>query len=100
MSSPGIFCGAQLKLSSGCLQVGKLYIRYELLDSELVEVQDVNCLLKDGKELYIQKDHLNAKLDICRSGTEAKVSSCFLTVTGSMSWQPDCLNGPKGKRYY
>ncbi|CAF91966.1 unnamed protein product, partial [Tetraodon nigroviridis] len=47
-------------------QVGKLYIRYELLDSELVEVQDVNCLLKDGKELYIQKDHLNTKLDICR----------------------------------
>ncbi|XP_054457346.1 uncharacterized protein wu:fj29h11 [Anoplopoma fimbria] len=51
-------------------QVGKLYIRYQLnvADSEdaLVEVQDVICLLKDEKELYIQKDHLLAKLDICR----------------------------------
>ncbi|XP_032358201.1 protein NO VEIN isoform X1 [Etheostoma spectabile] len=52
------------------LQVGKLYIRYQLdvSDSEdgVVEVQDVICLLKDEKELYIQKDHLSAKLDICR----------------------------------
>nr|XP_040032429.1 protein NO VEIN isoform X2 [Gasterosteus aculeatus aculeatus] len=51
-------------------QVGKLYIRYQLdvADNEdaLVEVQDVICLLKDDKELYIQKDHLSAKLDICR----------------------------------
>ncbi|XP_070708112.1 uncharacterized protein [Pempheris klunzingeri] len=51
-------------------QVGKLYIRYQLgaADSEdvVVEVQDVICLLKDEKELYIQKDHLSAKLDICR----------------------------------
>lgn len=57
--------------------MGKLYIRYELSDSELVEVQDVNCLLKDGKELYIQKDHLTAKLDICRCVREVKVSSCY-----------------------
>ncbi|KAK2885132.1 uncharacterized protein wu:fj29h11 isoform X1 [Channa argus] len=51
-------------------QVGKLYIRYQLdfADSEepIVEIQDVICLLKDNKELYIQKDHLSAKLDICR----------------------------------
>ncbi|XP_034415421.1 protein NO VEIN isoform X2 [Cyclopterus lumpus] len=51
-------------------QVGKLYIRYQLdvAESEdaLVELQDVICLLKDEKELYIQKDHLSAKLDICR----------------------------------
>ncbi|XP_073345224.1 uncharacterized protein [Pagrus major] len=49
-------------------QVGKLYIRYQLDvdDSEVVELHDVNCLLKDEKELYIQKDHLSAKLDICR----------------------------------
>ncbi|TKS90196.1 hypothetical protein D9C73_024327 [Collichthys lucidus] len=49
-------------------QVGKLYIRYQLDvdDSEVVELQDVICLLKDMKELYIQKDHLSAKLDICR----------------------------------
>ncbi|XP_041818606.1 protein NO VEIN isoform X2 [Chelmon rostratus] len=49
-------------------QVGKLYIRYQLdlADSEVVEVQDASCLLKDKKELYLQKDHLSAKLDICR----------------------------------
>ncbi|XP_029383980.1 uncharacterized protein LOC115060244 isoform X2 [Echeneis naucrates] len=51
-------------------QVGKLYIRYQLdvtdSDEPLVEVQDVICLLKDEKELYIQKDHLSARLDICR----------------------------------
>lgn len=48
--------------------MGKLYIRYQLnvAEGEVVEVQDVNCLLKDEKELYIQKDHLSAKLDICR----------------------------------
>ncbi|XP_034049191.1 protein NO VEIN [Thalassophryne amazonica] len=46
-------------------QVGKLYIRYQLdvTDSEdaVVELQDVICLLKDKKELYIQKDHLFSK---------------------------------------
>ncbi|XP_074476701.1 uncharacterized protein LOC141758850 isoform X3 [Sebastes fasciatus] len=51
-------------------QVGKLYIHYlmDVADSEdvLVELQDVTCLLVDEKELYIQKDHLSAKLDICR----------------------------------
>uniref|UniRef100_A0A3Q3K307 HTH OST-type domain-containing protein n=1 Tax=Monopterus albus TaxID=43700 RepID=A0A3Q3K307_MONAL len=51
-------------------QVGKLYIRYQLdvadSDEAVVEVQDVICLLKDEKELYIQKDHLSAKLEICR----------------------------------
>lgn len=48
--------------------MGKLYIRYQLdvADSEVVEMRDVICLLKDKKELYIQKDHLSAKLDICR----------------------------------
>lgn len=53
-----------------CLQVGKLYIRYQLdiADGEesVIELQDVICLLKDKKELYIQKDHLSAHLDICR----------------------------------
>lgn len=77
MSSPGIFHHTKFELCPGCLQVGKLYIRYEISDSELVEVQDVNCLLKDGKELYIQKDHLTAKLDICRCVSEARVSSCY-----------------------
>ncbi|KAM6963611.1 uncharacterized protein LKV04_019674 [Tautogolabrus adspersus] len=52
-------------------QVGKLYIRYQLdvAESEGVppELQDVICLLKDQKELYIQKDHLSsAKLEVCR----------------------------------
>uniref|UniRef100_A0A3Q3H2C9 Wu:fj29h11 n=1 Tax=Labrus bergylta TaxID=56723 RepID=A0A3Q3H2C9_9LABR len=51
-------------------KVGKLYIRYQLdiAESEEVppELQDVICLLKDQKELYIQKDHLSAKLEVCR----------------------------------
>ncbi|XP_039595107.1 protein NO VEIN [Polypterus senegalus] len=50
-------------------QVGKLYILYELRLSNmepLIEKEDVICLLKDNKELYIQKDHLNARLEICR----------------------------------
>ncbi|XP_070783607.1 uncharacterized protein [Enoplosus armatus] len=51
-------------------QVGKLYIRYQLdvadSDEVVVELQDVICLLKDEREFYIQKDHLLAKLDICR----------------------------------
>lgn len=80
MSSPKVFRHTQFELCSGCLQVGKLYIRYELSDSELVAVQDVNCLLKDGKELYVQKDHLSAKLDICRCVSEAKVSACCLVA--------------------
>lgn len=56
--------------------MGKLYIRYQLdvVDGEVVEVQDVNCLLKDEKELYIQKDHLTAKLDICRCVWESRPS--------------------------
>ncbi|KAF1374253.1 hypothetical protein PFLUV_G00248000 [Perca fluviatilis] len=51
-------------------QVGKLYIRYQLdvaeSEDEVVEVQDVICLLNGEKDLYIQKDHLSAKLDVCR----------------------------------
>ncbi|XP_017271683.1 protein NO VEIN isoform X2 [Kryptolebias marmoratus] len=50
-------------------QVGKLYIRYQLdvADTEepLIELQDVICLLKDEKSLYIQKDHLSDTLEIC-----------------------------------
>lgn len=67
-----MFQQTQFELCSVCLQVGKLYIRYELevSDNVMVEVQDINCLLKDEKELYIQKDHLTAKLDICRCVTE------------------------------
>lgn len=75
--SPGIFHHTQCELCSCCWQVLKLYIRYELTDSDLVEVQNVNCLLKDGKEMYIQKDHLTNKLDICRCVSEATVSSCY-----------------------
>ncbi|XP_059892948.1 uncharacterized protein wu:fj29h11 isoform X3 [Gadus macrocephalus] len=59
-------------------QVGKLYIRYQLSvggggdppdpdqEQPLLEMQDVVCLLRDDKELYIQKDHLTAHMDICR----------------------------------
>ncbi|PWA21616.1 hypothetical protein CCH79_00003387 [Gambusia affinis] len=53
-----------------CFQVGKLYIRYQLdvagNENAVIELQDVICLLKDEKELYIQKDHVNEKLEILR----------------------------------
>lgn len=64
------------------VQVGKLYIRYQLdvPDSDsIVELEDVICLLKDQKELYIQKDHLFAKLDICRFVSEARPDLCQCT---------------------
>lgn len=55
-----------------------LYTRYLLSVSDeedpLVEMEDVICLLKDNKELYIQKDHLSARLDICRC---ARVCVCL-----------------------
>ncbi|XP_076154340.1 uncharacterized protein LOC143137890 isoform X4 [Alosa pseudoharengus] len=50
-------------------QVGELYIHYHLKvpdGEEVYEKEDVICLLKDRKELYIQKDYLKSKLDICR----------------------------------
>lgn len=67
-----VFCvkcqPCQVTQPSTCPQVGKLYIRYQLDvdDGEVVEVQDIPCLLKDEKELYIQKDHLSDKQEICR----------------------------------
>ncbi|XP_076856187.1 uncharacterized protein LOC143510575 isoform X2 [Brachyhypopomus gauderio] len=50
-------------------QVGKLYIYYCLEQPDerpIVESDDIICLLKDRKDLYIQKDHMLPKLDICR----------------------------------
>lgn len=50
-------------------QVGKLYIYYRLEqpdESPIVESEDIICLLKDRRELYIQKDHLSSKMAICR----------------------------------
>ncbi|XP_053367661.1 uncharacterized protein wu:fj29h11 isoform X2 [Clarias gariepinus] len=50
-------------------QVGKLYIYYLLEqpdENPIVESEDIICLLKDRKELYIQKDHLSSKMAICR----------------------------------
>ncbi|XP_015211657.2 uncharacterized protein [Lepisosteus oculatus] len=50
-------------------QVGKLYIQYQLNlpdEEPLYEREDVICLLKDNKELYIQKDHITSTLDIWR----------------------------------
>lgn len=54
------------------LQVGKLYIHYQLEvgDSEVVEMQDIPCLLLDEKELYIQKDHISDTQEICRLGRD------------------------------
>ncbi|XP_046709697.1 protein NO VEIN-like isoform X1 [Silurus meridionalis] len=50
-------------------QVGKLYIYYRLEQPDqtpILESDDIICLLKDRKELYIQKDHLSSKMAICR----------------------------------
>uniref|UniRef100_A0A3B1JM69 Wu:fj29h11 n=1 Tax=Astyanax mexicanus TaxID=7994 RepID=A0A3B1JM69_ASTMX len=50
-------------------QVGKLYIYYRLEQPDeqpILESEDIICLLKDRKELYIQKDHQLPKLDIGR----------------------------------
>ncbi|XP_053540833.1 uncharacterized protein wu:fj29h11 isoform X2 [Ictalurus punctatus] len=50
-------------------QVGKLYTYYRLERPDeipIVESEDIICLLKDRKELYIQKDHLSSKMAICR----------------------------------
>lgn len=52
-----------------CVQVGELYIHYHLKlpdGEDVYEQENVICLLKDKKELYIQKDYLKSKLDICR----------------------------------
>uniref|UniRef100_A0A673AIR0 Wu:fj29h11 n=1 Tax=Sphaeramia orbicularis TaxID=375764 RepID=A0A673AIR0_9TELE len=79
------------KILSFYVQVGKLYIRYQLdvADGEdaVVEVQDVICLLKDNKELYIQKDHLSAKLDICRFVCNGNRSNSPFVIR----WIPNCL---------
>uniref|UniRef100_A0A3B3RWP0 Wu:fj29h11 n=1 Tax=Paramormyrops kingsleyae TaxID=1676925 RepID=A0A3B3RWP0_9TELE len=60
---------AQLIKALSFGQVGKLYIQYQLSipnEEPIFEKEDAICLLKDKKELYIQKDHLSTKLDICR----------------------------------
>ncbi|XP_060717612.1 uncharacterized protein wu:fj29h11 [Tachysurus vachellii] len=49
-------------------QVGKLYIYYLLEqpdESPIIESDDIICLLKDRKDLCIQKDHLSSKMSIC-----------------------------------
>ncbi|XP_062381766.1 uncharacterized protein wu:fj29h11 isoform X2 [Sardina pilchardus] len=73
-------------------QVGELYIHYHLKvpDGEAVyEKEDVICLLKDKKELYIQKDYLKSKLDICRElvklfSPEASQADKLLTFLESL----------------
>ncbi|XP_057682155.1 uncharacterized protein wu:fj29h11 [Corythoichthys intestinalis] len=72
-------------------QVGKLYIRYQLDvdDSDpVVETRDVICLLTDKKELCIQKDHLTAKLDICR-----ELVKLFCTDSGHKKELMNFLSG-------
>ncbi|KAK7134163.1 hypothetical protein R3I93_017539 [Phoxinus phoxinus] len=63
-------CGIAKRISSLSFgQVGKLYNHYRLEvpdEDPIFESEDIICLLKDKKELYIHKDHLSAKLDICR----------------------------------
>ncbi|XP_041077227.1 protein NO VEIN-like isoform X2 [Polyodon spathula] len=59
---------AGLLKSLSFVQVGKLYIQYQLTLPDmdpLFEKEDVICLLKD-RQLYIQKDHIKSRIDICR----------------------------------
>ncbi|XP_061665744.1 uncharacterized protein wu:fj29h11 isoform X2 [Syngnathoides biaculeatus] len=73
-------------------QVGKLYICYQLevddYEDTVVEMTDVICQLKDKKELCIQKDHLTAKLDICR-----ELVKLFFTDSGHRKELMNFLNG-------
>ncbi|XP_046887908.1 protein NO VEIN [Hypomesus transpacificus] len=73
-------------------QVGKLYTRYllSLADEEapIVEMTDVICMLKDRREFYIQKDHLSAKLDICR-----ELATLFSTETNHRKELAHFLSG-------
>uniref|UniRef100_UPI00398E4A41 uncharacterized protein isoform X2 n=1 Tax=Pristiophorus japonicus TaxID=55135 RepID=UPI00398E4A41 len=51
------------------IQVGKLYLHYELAlpDAATVyEKEDIVCHLKDKNNFYIQKDHITSQTDICR----------------------------------
>uniref|UniRef100_A0A4W3JPJ6 Wu:fj29h11 n=2 Tax=Callorhinchus milii TaxID=7868 RepID=A0A4W3JPJ6_CALMI len=52
------------------IQVGKLYLQYQLTlpnTETLYEKEDIVCHLKGNKELlYIQKDHIASRTDICR----------------------------------
>lgn len=60
------------------VQVGKLYIHYRLEvpdEDPIFESEDIICLLKDKKELYIHKDHLSARLDIGRYGVRPVASA-------------------------
>ncbi|XP_043924072.1 uncharacterized protein LOC122799218 [Protopterus annectens] len=54
------------KLSFG--QVGKLYIQYQMdfNKTTVYEQEDVVCHLRENKEFYIQKDHINSRTDVCR----------------------------------
>ncbi|XP_014916077.1 uncharacterized protein LOC106964848 isoform X1 [Poecilia latipinna] len=73
-------------------QVGKLYIRYQLdvagNENAVIELQDEICLLKDEKNLYIQKDHVHEKLEIlselvklfCTDNSHRKELKQFLTL--------------------
>lgn len=59
--------------------MGKLYIHYRLEVSEgdpVFESEDIICLLKNKKELDIHKDHLSAKLDICRYSVSCVTVYC------------------------
>ncbi len=71
------------------LQVGKLYIHYRLEvpdEDPIFESEDIICLLKDKKELYIHKDHLSAKLDICRYSICSEIQRMSCKDGGSMKY--------------
>ncbi|XP_067859939.1 uncharacterized protein wu:fj29h11 isoform X2 [Heptranchias perlo] len=51
------------------MQVGKLYLHYQLTlpnENSVFENEDIVCHLKDRKHFFIQKDHITSHTDICR----------------------------------
>uniref|UniRef100_A0A8C9SPC0 Wu:fj29h11 n=1 Tax=Scleropages formosus TaxID=113540 RepID=A0A8C9SPC0_SCLFO len=84
-------------------QVGKLYIQYQLNlpdQDPVFEKEDVFCLLKDRRELYIQKDHLSDKLEVCReleklfstNNTASKDLERFLSMEGLVLCKQDAAS--------
>ncbi|CAB1338211.1 unnamed protein product [Coregonus sp. 'balchen'] len=57
-------CG--VRFLSHCVSTEAQTENYRPCPSMQSLMENVICLLKDNKELYIQKDHLSARLDICR----------------------------------
>lgn len=69
--------------------MGNLYINYRLElpdESPILESEDIICLLKDRKELYIQKDYLTSKTAICRYLSSALITQGLVMLWFLQDW--------------